>query len=266
MWIEAWKGGRCSRQGQTKATHQSPQPPEESAPPDDACTKVTTASSEDIDVAFKELEAEDIAEVPTVRICLVQPLRLLPHQGASVQAKLDPVDCLGHADAVMLEPEVGQLTWHAEDAVLGVDQEGITQVHVFNPTGCPCVVNQGTKLGEAKPVMMIQPQTSVVTKETQVEETAVSREIYTDKSDVLVQWISKSSEAKRKQRLTELVGRPEQLDDEQTRELHEFLSQRHEVFCLEEDEWGETNMITLEIDTGEERSRRPFAVWTEVAK
>jgi len=70
----------------------------------------------------------------------------------------------------------------------------------------------------------------------------------------------------RKQRLQELIGKPKLLSKEQTEELHTFLGDHHEVFCLEEQERGETDLVEMEIRTGFAEPRRdparrmPFAV------
>ena len=72
--------------------------------------------------------------------------------------------------------------------------------------------------------------------------------------------------------LHELVGEPQLLTPAQREELHQFLEDRHEVFCLEPKEWGETDLLTVEIDTGNAQPskqpahRMPFAVQSEVAK
>ena len=50
------------------------------------------------------------------------------------------------------------------------------------------------------------------------------------------------------------------------------MGEQHEAFCLEPNERGETDILTMEIDTGDARPKRqpvrrmPFAVRTEVAK
>ena len=54
-------------------------------------------------------------------------------------------------------------------------------------------------------------------------------------------------------------------------ELHDFLSEYHQTFSLEEDERGETDIVQLVIDTGDAPPQRqpvrrvPFAVWQELA-
>ena len=54
--------------------------------------------------------------------------------------------------------------------------------------------------------------------------------------------------------------------------MHKLLGDVHDAFCLEEQEHGETDLITMEIDTGETWPRKlparrmPHAVHQEVAK
>lgn len=42
-----------------------------------------------------------------------------------------------------------------------------------------------------------------------------------------------------------MVGEPEQLSPEQLKSLHEFLTEHHEAFCLEEHERGKTDLVQL---------------------
>ena len=60
-------------------------------------------------------------------------------------------------------------------------------------------------------------------------------------------------EAKQQQQQTlcELVGRPELLTPEQTEKLHQFLGEHHEAFCLNPEERGETDLVTMGINTGD---------------
>ena len=54
----------------------------------------------------------------------------------------------------MLEPDADQPLWHS---ILKLEGEGLKQVLVFNPTVCSCSVGPGTKIGEATPVTLVQP-------------------------------------------------------------------------------------------------------------
>jgi hypothetical protein len=68
------------------------------------------------------------------------------------------------------------------------------------------------------------------------------------------------------------VGKPELLNEEQVESLHAFLSKHHEVFSMEEGERGETDMVEMEIHTGDAPPRKvparrmPHVVRQEVSK
>lgn len=76
----------------------------------------------------------------------------------------------------------------------------------------------------------------------------------------------------RKKKLCEIVGKPKLLTPEQTKELHLLLGEHHSTFSLEPNKCGETDLLTMEILTGDvvpkrQAARRlPLAVRTEVAK
>ena len=76
----------------------------------------------------------------------------------------------------------------------------------------------------------------------------------------------------RRRKLLEMVGKPEQLNPQQVESLHEFFTEHHEAFCLEDQERGETNLVQLEIDTGDATPKRqparrmPFAIHQKVAR
>ena len=78
--------------------------------------------------------------------------------------------------------------------------------------------------------------------------------------------------AVRKQKLLEMVGRPELLNEEQATCLEEFLAEHHQAFSLDPEERGETDLVQIEIDTGDASPKRqpvrrmPFAVRKEVAR
>ena len=68
------------------------------------------------------------------------------------------------------------------------------------------------------------------------------------------------------------MGKPALLDEEQVRSLHEFLGEHHQAFCLEDGEQGETDLVEMEIHTGDAPPRKqparrmPFVVRQEVAR
>ncbi len=83
------------------------------------------------------------------------------------------------------------------------------------------------------------------------------------------------SKATRKRKLRELLTEelpPQALPEQQARELLDLLEDYHDVFCLEEGERGETDLVQLHIETGDAPPRKypvrrvPFAVRQEIAR
>ena len=194
--------------------------------------------------------------VPTVRVRLLQSVKLLPHQGATVTVQVEggshPKDLLeANPDAPL----------KVQDSLLRVQEDHSTRILVFNPSGFSCHVEAGSELGEA---MMAESIEAV-----QHPAEATSQR---DTTPVAIRRISESDLRTRKEKLCETVGKPELLTPEQTEQLHQFLGEHHDAFCLDPHERGETDLITMEIETGEATPRKqaarrmPFAVRSEVAK
>ena len=76
----------------------------------------------------------------------------------------------------------------------------------------------------------------------------------------------------RKKKLCKIIGESELLTSEQTMQLHQFLGEHHVAFSLDPNERGETDLLIMEIETGEAAPKKqapcrmPFAVRSEVAK
>jgi len=72
-------------------------------------------------------------------------------------------------------------------------------------------------------------------------------------------------------KLLDLLGDPELEEAEKTR-LQEFLASNHQAFCIEDGERGETELVQMEINTGDSTPikqsvrRMPFSVRKEVAR
>ena len=71
------------------------------------------------------------------------------------------------------------------------------------------------------------------------------------------------TDAWRKRKLCELVGRPALLVEELVRSLHEFLGEHHQAFCLKDGERGETDLVEMEIHTGDAPPRKQPAFCRE---
>lgn len=207
-------------------------------------------------------QPESGANVPTVRVSLIQSVCLLPHQSAVVDVAVGPPGVRQEPLLLVPDAETGGL--QVEDALLLPTKEGSALVVVSNPTGCSCFVERGTELGEATGITLIstedEPDPRLVNDTEPIADHPDVRRVKTS----VASW--------RGRQLKELVGEPELLSPEQTQDLHQFLGDHHQVFCLEEHERGETSMLAMNIDTGDARPKKlpmrrmPFAVRREVAK
>ena len=146
-----------------------------------------------------------------------------------------------------------------EDTLVHPDKEGVAYAIISNPTGCSSCVNAGTIIGRAVEVEIIKGS----------ERDTISTESSGGKLPTVR---SVQSVTDHKERLLSLINRPTQLDQKQTQELLDFISDHHMVFSLDDLERGETNLADMEIHTGDEAPRRvaarrmPFAVQQEVAR
>ena len=83
--------------------------------------------------------------------------------------------------------------------------------------------------------------------------------------------VSSSGDEWRKGKLLEKL-RFEDVPPAEMSELQEFLARNHTVFSLEDGERGETDLVTLSIDTGDAQPirqppcRMPFVIRGEVSK
>jgi len=89
-------------------------------------------------------------------------------------------------------------------------------------------------------------------------------------SELVRRVMSVEEEQARRKKLLEQLEEPH-LPESEKKQLRDFLADHHEAFSLEEGERGETDLIQMEIDTGDAcpkkqpARRMPFAVRQEVA-
>ena len=152
-------------------------------------------------------------------------------------------DC-GSGNALLLEhsTKVEDTTGlQLEGALIQSNGDGFAQLVVSNLTGCSCTLEGGTPLGEAaRATLVVEPELD-----------PSSSSLVGECTQSLARVGAVQSFAWRKQRLWELIGEPNySVKPEQTEELHAFLSDYHEVFYIEEQEQGETDLVEMEIHTG----------------
>ena len=199
------------------------------------------------------LKPEESALIPSVRVCLVQSLRLPPSTSAVVTVRteskpLQPHQLVFAKGHRALEMETGVVV---EDALLPA---GLSRLVVTNFSGLTRTFSSGTSIGTVEAVEMLSA-------EEQPQPTGV----------VDVKELSSSQQGGRTRKLFEELEF-EDLPEPEMTQLREFLGKNHMVFSLEEGERGETDIVTMTIDTGDAQPRKqaprrmPFVVRQEVAE
>ena len=121
------------------------------------------------------------AQVPTVRVRLVQMVNLLPHQGKMVQVRADPgFSEEGH---MLLEPTPHGSGVQVDMAILQPTKEGTALVLIFNPMGCSCHLEQGSTVGDVSSAALVEP--SVDPGEAQPQPVTEVRQV---QSETVVTW------------------------------------------------------------------------------
>ena len=160
----------------------------------------------------------------------------------------------------LLEPRELDCGLKVDPSLLSVSADGDVLAVLVNPTGCSMVLAEGTPLGDAMPAKLVCPAT--------IAEGRPS----TTKEQPALRWIQSKPTAWRKERLVESIGSLEALTPPQHEKLLSFLQEHHTAFALEEHEWGETDHMEMDVDTGDAEPQRcsprctPFAVRDEVAR
>ena len=204
-------------------------------------------------------EEEDIdARVPMVRVLLLQTTSIPPRQGAWVKASVESVP---DSVPIIFEPEDAlEREWGArtEDLLQQTDYEGSLFVPLTNPTGSTVTIPAGEVLGTAVEQFVVEeeqpnaPEGNALT-------TRINSQTVPDNT------------SRRQEELKRAVGEFD-LPEEEKEMFLSFLTGYHRAFSLEEGERGETDLVHMEINTGDayprkQRMRRmPFALWQEVAR
>ena len=95
------------------------------------------------------------AKVPTVKVQLVRTVRLLPHQSVTTTVQCDSANLGGNR--VLLMEYQGDGLLQSEDVLLQPSATGLAQMVFSNPSGCSCVITEGTFVGEALEVETVAP-------------------------------------------------------------------------------------------------------------
>ena len=130
-------------------------------------------------------------------------------------------------------------------------EDSTAQIVISNPTGFTQRLEAGKVVGMAVEALVIQ-----VDKE--VDSFIIEVTATTDRSQI------RARQKLRQEKLKQLLGEPD-LPQHEKQALQAFLLENHHTFSLEDGERGETDLIQMEIDTGDsypkKRVRRlPFVL------
>ena len=272
-------GGNLNRTGQdvpsspqTKNTHmdsgfagpnQHPQPEQSVDLPDAVVPEATMMRATGSQTTENDWEHD--AVVPSVCIRLVQSLRVPPHQSVLAEVQLEDGCCQDTSLLFQHDEALEVLSGLSpDDAVIQPSPDGKSCILISNFTGHTRCLEEGDVIGQATEADVVQnpiPGTP----------DSISRAFTITTSSESCPDDPQDRHVQRKQKLKEVLV-PPKLPPNEWETLVELLAAHHHVFCLEEGDRGETDLISMEIDTGDAYPRRqaprrmPFAVREEVAR
>ena len=170
-------------------------------------------------------------------VYLLQSVKLLPGEGTFSRVKVEASDS---THDFLLESDfqkVGDL--NISVGLMWLTEDRTAQVLIQNFYGLTQTLLQGTRVGDALPV-----------EDTEDAEPACTLRISSD-----LQGFGPDQAQVRKQKLRSMLEEPDLPPAENTALLN-FLANHHHASSLGEGERGETDMIQMEIDTGDAPSKR----------
>ena len=189
-----------------------------------------------------------------VSVHLLKPVKVHPRQSICVQAQAsalngvhlvepDPSMCL--TDGLLLTPTLTKF------------HEGITNVTITNRSGCTWEVEADQQIGSAQKAELVQESQELLVSDAYTEVRRLQPQVPI---------------TERKQKLREILCSGLELPQEVQEQLIQLLEHYHDCFLLSEADQGRTDLVQLEIETGDatpckQRPRRmPFTVREEVSR
>ena len=210
------------------------------------------------DVITVRSKKKRFSVIPTVQVRLLESVTLQPCQSMYAQVQINRESLDAETDSLLVEydPQVESDTGlQVESALVQPSQEGFAQLLVSNHSGFTQAAECGTVLGVATPATVVS-----------AEDTHPSVRAYlvaAEENPLGVQ--------ERQEKLLHLLADPD-LPEQDKATFKEFLASYHQAFSVEEGECGETDLVEMEIETGDTPPikqpvrRLPFGVREEVAK
>ena len=196
---------------------------------------------------WRNRQKKSEVKVPSVRVKLIGSVRSLPFQSALVIVQIGN----GHMmpDTVLVEPlgeMVKALGVTLDDGLVKLLLSGTAQTVMSNSFGFTMKLEEGAEVGSAVSVDV----ESITAPVTGGENSSIGRSM--KGNDIFIREVMLADEvAHRQHQLDEFVRDDVQLPNEERQLLGDLLKQHHEVFCLSDWERGETNLVEMEIHTGD---------------
>ena len=187
------------------------------------------------------------AQVPLVRVHLVQAVSMLPHQSMGITVRLD--GSYDNRDTLMVESSC-ELSDTAgvclEEALINASSDGFAYLVLSNTNGVSCQIDGNACIGVVHEVALVDPGTQTA----QVPDGPTVSRVETGGPD-------RGLDANQRiLKLLATVKKSELIDEMQTAEFETFLGQYHDVFSLEDGERGETDLTEMVIETGDSPPRK----------
>ena len=203
-----------------------------------------------------ENDADEEAVVPTVRVRLVTSLRLPPYKSVRAQVEVDPGDLPPGPWMLQYRSDAEEtLGICGEDVVIDPGGKQVSEVLLSNHSGFTCHLDAEEFLGTAVPAEVVNPPSPDAVGTFAI--TTVTRQ----QADL--------EEESRRKKLRESLEEPD-LPRPEKDALLEFIGSYHHVFSLEDGERGETDLVQMEINTGDAAPRKqpprrvPFTLRQEI--
>ena len=184
------------------------------------------------------------AIVPMVSVNLLQSVKLPPQSSTVVQVKV--TETLGNTTLLLEESNKvrDEFGIRIEDALLQPTEDGVAHIAISNWSGFTQTVEGGANLGNAIGVTVVTPEEDLIN--------GIDKVLVKPPEDVEVQINRVSDSVIEKSRKTKLITKinAPDLSGEDRKTLYSFLLEHHQAFSLDPGERGETNLVQMEIDTG----------------
>ena len=219
-------------------------------------------------------EKEEGCTVPTVRIRLVQDVRLILNECVTTQVQMDGdvkirmQQLLAEGDKAIIEKRGLQMV----DEILPPSEDGMVQVSFVNHLGITQKLEKGMEVGRAQPVEVIREMDEEV--HSCLSEEGMTSVVKATGPDSRTKIPSLTDVTQRKVKLVECLSNGFAGNNLTTKEHQQVLSlleNYNDVFSLGEGDRGKADLVEMTIETCDAVSKKPavrstpFAVRNEIA-